>query len=698
MRLDRIPLLVAAACLSALPAFTQTNFQYQSYTTPNDAGVSLAAPNSYVADFNGDGYADVLTTSQFNCLSGKCTPGFGLYLYMNNGAGTLKAPLELPVSGPESSDFAMQQLVAISDFNGDGKLDIAVLNPSGSIEMLYGNGDGTFRNPVTITLPAGTYSSLVEADFDVNNTQDLAALNQNGTLVLLFNDGKGNFTQQDVTIDTPPSGNTDDELVAGDFNGDGRPDIAWVDQGYASSGNNIVWSALNTAKGGFSTKREVGTLPETSYNLANLLSAALNLDGKSDLIAWTSQLSEECCSQMPVTAYYSNGDGTFTSSVVATTYATSIGVSDINGDGNPDILIANDMEVEVYTGNGNRTFTDAGDYTGLPGGASQFGIGFFSDTADPGNNADPIGFAAPNGGGSGYGNYPNDFYVVQNDNPQGNCVFPSKPGINPCIAGEEGNGVLMKGTVHPQVAPVRDIQLWANGEKLYQVESNEFSAQLNVPVGTAVTVEAVNANGATQTDTVQTGIYQTCSAPSSPGVHVCAPTQGETVTSPVTFLASGTGASGTVNHLELWIDGSKIDNYYSSTLDTTVTEPAGTHTATIIEVDSKGADVKSTPVTYTVSGTSGGCAAPSSPGVDVCAPTQGETTSSPVKVMATGKGASGTVNHLELWVDGSKIGNYSGATMDTSVALAAGTHTATIIEVDSKGAYVKSSPVSFTVK
>jgi len=56
------------------------------------------------------------------------------------------------------------------------------------------------------------------------------------------------------------------------------------------------------------------------------------------------------------------------------------------------------------------------------------------------------------------------------------------------------------------------------------------------------------------------------------------------------------------------------------------------------------------------------------------------------------------VDHLELWVDGNKIGNYPGATMSASVPLAAGSHSATLVEVDSSFHYAKSTPVSFTVQ
>jgi len=93
-----------------------------------------------------------------------------------------------------------------------------------------------------------------------------------------------------------------------------------------------------------------------------------------------------------------------------------------------------------------------------------------------------------------------------------------------------------------------------------------------------------------------------------------------------------------------------------------------------------------------------GCEAPSSAGVNVCSPTAGSVVNSPANVIAAGTGASGEVNHLELWIDGNKIGNYPGATMNTNVTVAAGTHSGPVVEVDSELHYVKSNPVSFTAR
>lgn len=91
------------------------------------------------------------------------------------------------------------------------------------------------------------------------------------------------------------------------------------------------------------------------------------------------------------------------------------------------------------------------------------------------------------------------------------------------------------------------------------------------------------------------------------------------------------------------------------------------------------------------------CAAPSSPGVNVCAPTQGGSYTSPVTVSAAGKPASGTINHMEVWIDGTKINDYFSSQINTSVPLSVGSHALTVVEDDSTGAYIKSNVINITV-
>jgi hypothetical protein len=85
----------------------------------------------------------------------------------------------------------------------------------------------------------------------------------------------------------------------------------------------------------------------------------------------------------------------------------------------------------------------------------------------------------------------------------------------------------------------------------------------------------------------------------------------------------------------------------------------------------------------------GSCPPPSAPGVNVCAPVAGGTYSSPVAVTAAGLPANGTLVRMELWVDGKKIGNYTNGQVQTSVPLPTGSHTVTVVEVDSTGGSLK---------
>jgi PQQ-like domain len=91
------------------------------------------------------------------------------------------------------------------------------------------------------------------------------------------------------------------------------------------------------------------------------------------------------------------------------------------------------------------------------------------------------------------------------------------------------------------------------------------------------------------------------------------------------------------------------------------------------------------------------CSAPTSAGVHVCAPVNGGTYSSPLRVSAAGKAASGSVARMELWIDGKKINNYFSSQINTSVAVASGAHYVEVVEVDSTGAYLKSGLINITI-
>ncbi|MEO8726092.1 MAG: hypothetical protein ABI383_08190, partial [Acidobacteriaceae bacterium] len=96
-------------------------------------------------------------------------------------------------------------------------------------------------------------------------------------------------------------------------------------------------------------------------------------------------------------------------------------------------------------------------------------------------------------------------------------------------------------------------------------------------------------------------------------------------------------------------------------------------------------------------GNPGSCPPPSSPGVHVCAPLANHSYPSPVEFSGAGKAAHGHVRHMELAIDGNRIGDYSGNQINVQVALSSGTHSATMAEFDSHGGHITSSSIRFVV-
>src|SRR5262249_30950137 len=136
--------------------------------------VSLDLPDaagSYSAivagDFNGDGKLDLALTDGTNNT---------VVVLMGNGDGTFRCPAEYPVGqGPAS--------LVVGDFTGDGKPDLAV-SDSGGVQMLLGNGNGTFQ-PAT-TVAAGISGAMVAGDFSGNGALDVAVADESSSVVSIL--------------------------------------------------------------------------------------------------------------------------------------------------------------------------------------------------------------------------------------------------------------------------------------------------------------------------------------------------------------------------------------------------------------------------------------------------------------------------------------------------------------------------------
>src|SRR4051812_10854912 len=165
-------------------------------------------------------------------------------------------------------------------------------------------------------------------------------------------------------------------------------------------------------------------------------------------------------------------------------------------------------------------------------------------------------------------------------------------------------------------------------------------------------------------------------------IHICAPTPGSTVTSPVTFSASANDTSARVTSMAIYLDSVKVFTVASNQLNTSLTVASGTHNATIKAWDSTGA-VFSASSSFTVgSGGGGGTGATcplstANPSVTVCTPANNATVNSPVHVNA-GSTDSLTVTAMQIYVDGTLTYKNSSNFIDTNLTLASGVHKLTI--------------------
>ena len=217
-----------------------------------------------VADFNGDGIADLVALNQLTSEVGNVLAT----VYLGNGDGTFQSPKTRTTSVAAGSAYSL----GVGDFNGDGIPDFALLGYS-TLEIFIGNGDGTFQTGLSSSITSAAYPFVV-ADLNGDGYTDLAFSTGTGVSVLL---GNGNGTFQAAA--SYGSFLLPRMLVTADFNGDGIPDIA-VDSWNTSTAPDSIASVL-LGNGGGTLQNPVNySVGDNSYGV---VTADFNGDGRADL-------------------------------------------------------------------------------------------------------------------------------------------------------------------------------------------------------------------------------------------------------------------------------------------------------------------------------------------------------------------------------------------------------------------------------
>lgn len=258
-------------------------------------------------------------------------------IMLSNGDGTFQPKVDY-AAGASTVD------ARAGDFNADGKIDLAVVGSSGTVNILLGNGDGTFGAPVTYATGLGSHA-IVVGDFNNDGNSDVATMNS-GTASVLLGNGDGTFQAHKDALFI---GNTN--MIAGDFNHDGNLDLA--------TSNTFSIGTITLLKG-----HGDGTFDPAMNINANsapvyLAAGDFNHDGFVDFAVANSYAATS------MSVILNNGDGTYAPPTLYPIAETGyeIEVADFNNDGFEDFAVRGASQYQIEYGKGDGTFFQSQNFT-----------------------------------------------------------------------------------------------------------------------------------------------------------------------------------------------------------------------------------------------------------------------------------------------------------------------------------------------
>ncbi|HVP48095.1 MAG TPA: VCBS repeat-containing protein [Bryobacteraceae bacterium] len=288
------------------------------YFLPWDSQTTGGSPRAVaVADFNGDGILDLAVA---NFASSNVS------IFLGIGNGTFRPFGRFDAVNPSA--------IVAGDFDRDGKTDLAVTentsnageSTSDSVVIFRGLGNGTFV-PFYTAAVGHRPVSMVAADFNGDGITDLAVANSvSGDVSVLLGYGRGTFLPaRNATAGLNPT-----FLALGDFNGDGKPDLAVVNARLGS--NSTVYVLLGLGNGFF----RLPLIFTAGDNSSFVVAGDFNLDGKTDLaVANSGSNTISIFLGMGYGIFQPAQDFTVGPN------PSWIGVADLTGDGKPDLVVAN---------------------------------------------------------------------------------------------------------------------------------------------------------------------------------------------------------------------------------------------------------------------------------------------------------------------------------------------------------------------
>jgi hypothetical protein len=323
----RSSLAAIAACALLLAASSAQALSFSPSCFTNHPGTAA------VADFNHDGNMDVALSTEVQ-VPGGLFLGLNVEVYLGHGDGTFGTAITL--NGLNSAGIL--NLIA-ADANNDGNIDIVTANGQGTISVFEGHGDGTFSSMKNYGAVQGAVTGVAAGDFNGDGRMDIAAVDGvNASVAVLLGTGKGGGLKSRVRYGTGFPGRA---IVATDVNGDGKTDLVTANAAANGPLGTTLSVLLGNGDGTFGAPSLVN-LPK--FTGRTLFAADFNQDGKADLVLGTQNLGDSGILEL-----LGNGDGTFAPAVYQATSTNganltatlSVAVGDVNGDGRPDVVAGN---------------------------------------------------------------------------------------------------------------------------------------------------------------------------------------------------------------------------------------------------------------------------------------------------------------------------------------------------------------------
>ncbi len=325
----------------------------QGSTVDLGAAISQQVVSAALGDLNKDGYADlaVATDGGVRLMLGSANESFRAGKPISSG------PLGCLYDSYPA--YPGRSCLVLADFNKDGKLDLAVTsafaqltsqNPN-VVRVYFGDGTGGFGNPVQYSALGGA-TALIAGDVNGTGNIDLvtAQFTQAG-LSVLQNDGTGRFHATPISYAPNANG-----IASGDFNRDGKPDVAVVNTLGCKAPCDGTVTVLT---GSGSTYLNAGKKYAIGMHGAAIAAGDLNRDGVLDLVVTNATAGDNA----DISVLLGNKDGTFQAARNYTlgSLSNSIFLADMNKDGKLDLL----EDGGVALGKGDGTF---GALMAFPGG------------------------------------------------------------------------------------------------------------------------------------------------------------------------------------------------------------------------------------------------------------------------------------------------------------------------------------------